>query len=214
VRHNVVGAAAENITYELFINGAATGLSVTLAANAAFGTTALPNVAVGPADLVELRATHAGLTSSPQRIVATATAGAGLFGLDYQDVESAALFSTGAGLASPTAFVTKPGASLTTPALTGTYRVSWRGIYAASASNVVVGGQLFNVTDAVVVGATQFYGPSTSAGSAGREDMNGTNDVVFAGAPKQFDVQINKQAGPPPGSGNIRDARIEIWRVS
>jgi hypothetical protein len=213
VRHNVPGAAAENITYELFINGVGTGLAVTLAANALYATMLLPNVPVGPADLVELRATHAGLTSSPQRIVVTATAGSSIFGLDYQRVDSPNHFTTGAGVPSPQPFVAKPGASLTTPALTGIYRIGWHALMSASSTNVEVGGRLFNVTDAVPVGSDlQIFAPSSSSNE--HEDFNDASDILFVGASKTFEVQLRKFSGPTPASVTSNDAWIELWRVS
>lgn len=215
VRHNVLGAAAEDITYELFINGGATGLAVILPANSAYGTTPLPNVAVAPSDEVELRVTHAGLTSSPQRIIATATVGDGddIFGIDYQRVDSAGLFVTGAGMGSPTAFVTKPGASLITPALTGTYRVGWHALVNTTAANVNSATRLFNATDAVIVGSSpQRFEPSSSSQEI--EDVNGANNVVFTGAAKTFQIEVRKFSGPNPGAVGIQDAWIELWRVA
>lgn len=214
VRHNVLGAAAEPITYTLFINGIATGLSVVLNANAAYATTALPNVPVAPSDLVELRATHAGLTTSPQRIVVTATAGAGLFGVDYQRVDSPEVFTTGAGIPSPQPYVPKPGATLTTPALSGTYRVRWELLITGSTANVNAAAQLWNVTDGLVVpdlNGIQRFEPSSSSFEV--EDMSKTALIVFAGAPKTFEIRVRKFSGPNPGSIMCAHGVIELWRV-
>lgn len=209
VRHNGAGVGGD-ITYELFVNGAASGLSVVLAASGTVASSLGTVVSVSQGDRLELRASHAGIGTSPARIFAVMQLGLARFGDDYQAVESAALFSTGAGLTAPTSFVTKPGSSLTTPPLTGTYRVAWRATYAASEANVTVGGRLFNVTDAVVVGVAQMFQPKSPSDL---EDMNGTNEVVFGGAAKTFSVQINKEEGPDPSSVSVRDARIELWRV-
>jgi hypothetical protein len=211
VRHNVLGAAVENITYTLFINGVATGLSVVLAANAPYATLLLPNVLVGPADEVELRATHAGLTSSPARVVVTATAGSSTFGLDYERVDSDASFTFGALMVAPTAFVVKPGATLVTPALTGIYQVRWEAIVNTSSANTNGQVRLQNITDAATVGGTQTFEPTSSSDEM--EDMSASRDILFTGASKTFELQVSKLAGPNPTSMTIQWASIIIKRV-
>ena len=218
VRHNVPGGAAEDITYTLFVNGVASGLSVTLAANATYATSITPNVPIGPADEVELRASHTGLTSSPDRIVVTAAAGSQIFGVDYQRVDSPDLFTTGAGIMSPQTFVTKPGASLTTPALTGTYRLRWELLITASTANVNSAARLFNVTDGVIVPSVpgfpvgvQRFEPSSSSDEV--EDMSKSALVIFGGAPKTFEIEVRKFSGPTPGFIECALGVIEIWRV-
>ena len=211
VRHNVPGGAAEDISYTLFVNGVASGLSVTLAANATYATSITPNVPIGPADEVELRASHTGLTSSPDRIVVTAAAGSQIFGLDYQRVDSDALFTTGAGMPAGLNFVLKPGATLTTPALTGTYRVAWELLVNSSSANVNTAARLHNVTDALDVGGVQTFEPSSS--SAEIEDMVKSAPVLFTGAPKTFEIQITKLLGPNPGFVSCAFGVIEIWRI-
>jgi len=135
------------------------------------------------------------------------------FGLDYQRVDSANLFTTGAGMPSPTAFVIKPGAVLVTPALTGTYKVAWHALVNASAGNVNAAARLFNLTDGVIVGSSpQRFKPSSSSQEI--EDFNGANNIVFAGVSRTFQIEIRKFSGPPPGAVSIQDAWIEVWRVS
>lgn len=135
------------------------------------------------------------------------------FGLNYQRVDSPALFTTGAGMPSPTAFVIKPGAVLVTPVLTGTYKVTWHALVNASAANVNSATRLFNLTDGVIVGSSpQRFKPSSSSQEI--EDVNGANDIVFAAASRTFQIEIRKFSGPPPGAVSIQDAWIEIWRVS
>lgn len=135
-----------------------------------------------------------------------------VFGNDYQRVDSPALFSTGAGMASPTAFVVKPGAVLVTPVLTGTYTVEWHALLSTSASNVSASARLFNVTDGVIVGSSpQRFEPSSSAQEI--EDINGDNDIAFAGVSRTFQIEIRKFSGPLPGAVDIQDAWIRIWRV-
>jgi hypothetical protein len=211
VHHNVLGAAAEDITYEWYINGAASGLQVVLAANASTGSDLVNSVDVDQGDLVELRAVHGGLTSSPQRIVGTAVFGVGRFGDDYLRVDSPAMFCTGAGVDPPTAFVTKPGAVLVTPILTGRYRVRFQVISNTSSANVQTEVRLRNVTDGVDVGDTQVFEPTSS--SLEKEDMSAAELVTFTGASKQFELQLRKLDGPKPGSVCVRFAAIEIWRV-
>lgn len=214
VRHNVVGAAEEDITYEVYVNGVASGLSVTVPADAPYGTTLLPNVPIGPADDVELRATHEGLTSSPERIVVTALTGSQIFGLDYQAIESPELFTVGSGQVPPTPYVTKPGAILVTPALTGTYRIAWHAIVSTTNANTQVGLRLRNTTDNVDVGVEQRFEAETSGGAnPDKEDMNAMHEVTFTGGSKTFELQISKQAVPIVAGVSVEDVRIEIWRV-
>ena len=135
------------------------------------------------------------------------------FGQDYQRVDSANLFTTGAGLVSPTVFVVKPGAVLVTPVLTGTYKVTWHALLNTSAANINSDARLFNLTDGVIVGSSpQRFKPSSSSQEI--EDVNGANDIVFAGVSRTFQIEIRKFSGPPPGGVSIQDAWIEIWRVS
>jgi hypothetical protein len=213
VRHVVLGVGGD-IRYEVYIDNAATGLFVVLGAAAAFASVVLPNVPVAPAQSVELRASHLGLTTSPQRIVATVATGSQVFGVDYQAIESPPLFCVGAGVAPPTPFVTKPGAVLVTPALTGTYRIAWHAVVSTTNPNTQVGVRLRNTTDAVDVGVVQRFEAETSGGgNPDKEDMNAMHEIVFAGAPKTFELQISKQAQPQNASVCIEDVRIELWRV-
>lgn len=138
----------------------------------------------------------------------------GVFGRDYQRIDSDPAFTVGAGLPSPTTFVTKPGAVLTTPALTGLYRIKWQAIINTSAANVNGQVRLLNVTDAVTVGGVQNFEPSTGAGSVDMEDMSASRNITFTGASKQFDVQISKLLGPNAGSTTIQFVSIELWKVA
>lgn len=211
VLHNVPGGAAEPITYEWYVNNVATGLSVVLNANAVSGSNLVTSVAVAQGDVVDLRATHAGLTSSPERIVATAVFGAGRFGDNYQRVDSPALFLTGLGMASPTAFVVKPGAVLVTPPLTGTYLVRWHAMMNTSSANVEGSARMFNLTDGVQVGSVQRFEPTSS--STELEDLNDEQEIVFTGASKTFQIEVRKFAGPNPGAVALSAAWLSIWRV-
>ena len=135
------------------------------------------------------------------------------FGQDYQRVDSPALFTTGAGMPAPPAFVIKPGAVLVTPVLTGTYKVIWHALMSTSAANTNSATRLFNLTDGVIVGSSpQRFEPSSSSQEI--EDVNGANDIAFAGVSRTFQIEVQKFSGPPPGAVSIQDAWIESWRVS
>ncbi len=124
-----------------------------------------------------------------------------LFGQDYQREEVLAEIST--TLDTPQTRVT-----LTTPALTGTYRVSFH----AQRNNSDKPGwvRLYNDTDAAVIGFEQQVRTKLTADNY--PDHGSAHNVVFAGVAKTFFLQWWDNAG-----GNaqyIRDAYIEIWRVS
>lgn len=213
VRHNVVGVGPD-ITYEWFVNGAATGVVVALAASGTVGSDLVNSFDILQGQTVELRATHGGITTSPTRIRATATFGLGAFGDDYLSVDSPALFTTAGGGVAPTPFVTKPGALLVTPVLTGRYRIAWHALVGSSSTATNVQGRLFNVTDAVIVGGRQQFEPEASGGVLPDvEDFNGYKEVVFAGASKTFAVQVSKAAGSNPSSVSMSNALIELWRI-
>jgi ABC-type molybdate transport system substrate-binding protein len=94
---------------------------------------------------------------------------------------------------------------LVTPALTGTYRVGW----SALVDNIGPLGeaQLYNVTDASVVGGVRIY--SLSAGQ--RRDVGSPEEIVFTGASKTLEIQFRDVAGG--NTQGIRNARIELWKV-
>lgn len=131
-------------------------------------------------------------------------AGSGsIFGSNYQTAISTARSTT-------TSATMQDKTTLTTGALTGTYRVGWCSVIdAATASNKLVEAQLYNVTDAAVVGAVQIQRPSAATP---RHFAGGFAEVVFTGAAKTFKIQYRS----PDGSTTvgIQDARIELWRVS
>lgn len=123
------------------------------------------------------------------------------FGQDYQSVASLALSTT----ASAT-FQNK--VNLTTPALTGTYLITWHAVIrqenAADACQV----QLTNDTDGGLVGVLQDHEPKDSNN---RIKVGGFAEISFTGAAKSFTMQWRQQRG---GTAGIEDARIMIWRVS
>jgi hypothetical protein len=125
----------------------------------------------------------------------------GVWGDDYQSAVSAARSTTTSAI-----FQTKT--ALVTPALTGTYRIQWSAVIDQDNTGDSVEAQLYNVTDAVVVGAVVIHEPKDVANRfyAGQVD-----EIVFAGAPKTFEIQYRQQGGNTAG---IENARIEIWRVA
>lgn len=62
--HNTPTAEAINVTYTLYKNGVATGLSVVLAANASDGSELTADVDCAPGDLLTMRATKAAVLAS------------------------------------------------------------------------------------------------------------------------------------------------------
>lgn len=138
----------------------------------------------------------------------------GVFGGDYQSLASVALFTTGAGVLSPQAFVVKPGTTFVVPLLTGlAYRLAWHAAVSCSGNNVMMAGRLFNVTDGVTVGAIQRFQPSSN-GSDEIEDMNSFEELPVASVSgKTFDVELRKFAGPLNASVSMQDVHLELWRV-
>ena len=127
--------------------------------------------------------------------------GGGTFGQDYQTAISVARETT-----TSTTFQVK--VTLTTPTLTGTYRVGWHAVVDQSNAQDKCWVQLYNTTDAAVVGVLQVQEPKDSNN---RIAVGGFAEVVFSGAAKSFEIQWRQQGGNTAG---IQDARIEIWRVS
>lgn len=126
-----------------------------------------------------------------------------IFGNDYQSAVSLARSTT-----TSATFQTK--ATLTTPALTGTYRIGWKAAIDNTGTPAANLGEfrLQNTTDATTVGTTRVY---QAKASACRDLTGGLAEVVFAGVAKTFEIQFRDQAGG--NTQGIEDARIEIWRV-
>jgi hypothetical protein len=96
--------------------------------------------------------------------------------------------------------------TLTTPALTGTYRVAWSAMY--SSTDKPGQARLYNLTDTAVVGEIQ---PFRIKDAPDRYPTYGkAHEVVFTGAAKTFQLQWR---GPNGDSVSIKDAYIEIWRI-
>ena len=99
--------------------------------------------------------------------------------------------------------------SVVTPALTGTYIVFWTAILDALANDRVE-ARLQNVTDAATLD-----GPASfeSVDIADLISVGGQQELVFAGAPKQLEVQFQGAGGGPTTVG-IQQARVTYWRVA
>jgi hypothetical protein len=124
----------------------------------------------------------------------------GVFGRDRQSVES-----LGTSTTTSSSYQTK--VSLTTPVLTGTYRVAW---FALVYSDGDLGRvRLQNVTDGLDVGYWQRH---KSSDADVIQAVGGFANVVFAGAAKTFSIQWRDESGG--NTQGIREARIEFWRVA
>ena len=91
----------------------------------------------------------------------------------------------------------------------GVYEIKWHAVLDDSATNQNVSAQLYNTTDAAVVGAEQIMRPTISAE---RREVGGFAPVTGSGATKTFAIQYKTfKTGATVG---IQDARIEVIRIS
>jgi hypothetical protein len=125
------------------------------------------------------------------------------FGQDYQTAISVPISTT-----TSTTFQTK--IALTTPSLTGTYRVGWTSLIGSSTTTDQVQVRLYNVTDGSAIGPDQPYAPNHADN---RVLAAGFAEVVFAGASKTIEIQFRRRSLAVVAVG-IEGARIEIWRAS
>lgn len=126
--------------------------------------------------------------------------GGGVFGQDYQTAISIARSTT-----TSATFQTK--VTLTTPVLTGTYRIGWTSVIDMDNNKKSVLVRLQNTTDANTIGAEQRMEPKDTAN---RVVASAFAEVSFSGASKTFEIQYRATGN----TAGIEDARIEIWRVS
>jgi hypothetical protein len=123
-----------------------------------------------------------------------------VFGRDPQQAYTAGPLST-------TSSTFQAVATLTTPALTGTYRVGWSAVVQTTGS-AAGETRLYNVTNAVIVGRTvsYLYNPAFWV------PVGGFAYVVFTGASKQFQIQYRSPSGV--NTQSISEANLELWRVA
>jgi len=127
------------------------------------------------------------------------SATAAVFGKDYQTAVSLARQTT-------TSAVYQDKVTLTTPALTGTYRVGWM----ATVDNTDDQGKfrLYNSTNATVI-QEEIRKIKTDND---RTSIGGFAEIIFTGAAKTLKIQFADFIGGT--AQGIADARIEIWRVA
>jgi len=141
------------------------------------------------------------LQASSSTSAAWATPATVVFGQDYQYAESLARSTT-------TSSVFQTKVTLTTPALTGTYRVAWTAGYGMdSTSNRRIAARLYNSTDAVELDIKSVRPSVTTV----TESAGGFAQVTFTGSAKTFLVQFRALDGT---SVAIENARLEFWRVA
>ena len=125
-----------------------------------------------------------------------------VFGKDYQTAVADARTTT-------TSATFQNKTTLTTGALTGTYRVAWTAVLDIGTTKVNAEAQLYNTTDSAILGAVQvLYG----ADASDRKNCGGFAEVTFAGAAKTFYIQYRSVNGV--ATVGIQAAKIELWRVA
>jgi len=139
-------------------------------------------------------------TNDTRAITPLKLATAMVFGRDFQQVAAEATTTTTAG-----AYTTK--VTLTTGALTGTYRVAYSAEIQGSAKDKQMSCRLYNLTDAV-----EYCFDSGDKEEANQwEENSGFAYVTLVGASKNIAVQF---ASPEGITVSCRRARIEFWRVA
>ena len=131
----------------------------------------------------------------------TAAGGSSVFGEDYQIATSLARSTT-----SSNSFQTK--LTLTTPVLTGTYRIEWMGVVDQSNTQDSVEARLINRITGSNVGVVQRIEPKDTDN---RMFVGGIHNEVFSAETKSFSIQWRQQDG---STAAIANAVIELWRVS
>jgi hypothetical protein len=132
---------------------------------------------------------------------AWASSGGGVFGQDAQVATSLVRSTTGSST-----FQTK--LTLTTPVLTGTYRIGWMGVVDQSTTQDSVEARLLNTITGSQVGVVQRHEPKDTDDTY---YVGGIHNEVFAAETKSFAIQWRQQDG---GTAAIANAVIELWRVS
>jgi len=128
--------------------------------------------------------------------------GSAVFGRNYQTAIATSRTTT-------TSSTFQDKTTLTTPALTGTYRVGWSAVIDAEAADKQAEARLYNVTNSEVIGVARTL---RSTVVTDRISVGGFAEVAFTGAAKTFKIQFKSVNGST--TVGIQDARIELWRVS
>ena len=147
---------------------------------------------------------HANATNSVAGFMSAADKAkldADVFGNNYQYVEDLPESTT-----TSSSYQTK--FSLTTPALTGTYRVQWNATVGTNSTQRAVYVQCWNVTDSDPVSGEFNQEPKDTDDEIA---MMGFELVVFTGAAKTFEMQWRSEGGGT--TARISNSRIEIFRV-
>ena len=126
-----------------------------------------------------------------------------VWGLNYQSVVSLARST----YSIDTTFQTK--STLTTGALTGTFRVGWDATIDGSITNREVEARLWDATAVAIIGVVKSFRPGDAAE---RASVSGIADIVLAGVSKTIEVQY--RTTNILTTVGISDARIEFWRVA
>lgn len=121
--------------------------------------------------------------------------------IDYQYVEDI-------GNETTTSATPQIKATLITPALTGRYRVSWMCL--AQTDGDFGEYRLRNTTDGLDQTGVEIMKPSDSDVV---QHVYGFDEITFAGVAKTFQIQWN-DGGGGGHTTEIREARIEIWKVA
>ena len=109
-----------------------------------------------------------------------------------------------------TNFQTKVGVTTGVLVNAATYRVQWHAVLDDSATNQNVSAQLYNTTDAAVVGAEQIFRATVASE---RVSVGGFAQVTGSGATKTFAIQYKTYNSLGTTVG-IQDAHIEVIRVA
>jgi hypothetical protein len=132
---------------------------------------------------------------------ATPSGSSSIFGADYQ-------IEVVEGTSTTTSSTMQDKVTLTTPALTGTYRVAFFCEIMIGTANARHRCQLYNVTDA----AELCFDDTRPSLASMYTVRSGFQNVTFAGAAQTFKIQFANQNNS--ATVTIRRARIEFWRIS